>query len=105
MESERKRVSLAKLGVKCYATVCSRTAIVSGLCHAHYYQKITKGEFKEIRRRIVAHKDEFGRVCTECFEYKKYKYFYRTSNGNNYRAKCSECTIKLNTITNRKRTQ
>lgn len=105
MESERFTVSLVKDAKKCYASICDRKAKVLGLCQAHYYQKKANGFFVPIRQRIVAYKDESGRVCTQCNEYKEYKEFYRTSNNKNYRAKCKECTIAINTISNRKRTQ
>lgn len=98
------RVSLVKAEVRCYVSLCDRKVQSLGLCHTHYTQKTTGRPFTEIRRRVTAHRDEKGRVCTECMTYKPWKNFYRSSNKKSYRAKCIECTIKLNTIWNRKRT-
>lgn len=103
--SKPKKVSLVKSGVKCYASSCDRNPIATGLCQAHYVQKLDGRPFRPIQVKIIEHKDDFGRVCTECFKYKTWKNFYKSSDLQGYRAKCKECTIRKNTIWNRKRTR
>lgn len=105
LRASRKKVSLVKEDLDCYVSSCDRKAKARGLCQAHYVQRLDGRPFSEIRRRVIEFSDESGRVCTECSEYKTYRNFYRTSNGKSYRAKCKECTIKLNTMWNRKRTR
>lgn len=107
LKNRRKKppkVNMVKADVRCYVSLCERKVQSVGLCHSHYTQKNTGKPFTEIRRRVLAHRDESGRVCTECMTYKAWNNFYRASDKKSYKAKCKECTIKLNTIWNRKRT-
>jgi len=55
-------------------------------CQTHYVQYHKNGTMTPIRSYTKAPRDEKGRVCTGCGQYKEYSEYY-----DSVRAKCKEC--------------
>ncbi|MFE9497286.1 HNH endonuclease [Streptomyces collinus] len=85
-----------KVIVECSFEGCTNDVQSNGLCKGHYMQQYLGKELKPLRKKVMALKDENGRVCTECDEYKAWDEFSINSNGN-YRSKCRKCQSELAT--------
>lgn len=75
--------------MECSFEGCSRPVRSVGLCRAHYKQKWLGQELTPIKDRV--RRDENGRVCTACNEYKPYSEFYLQSGTGKPRANCKVC--------------
>lgn len=83
---------------QCAFDGCDRPAVAKGLCQPHYHQQMRGVELKPLRAYNKGlHKDENGRVCSKCSLYKTWTNFY-----NETRSQCKPCTIKQNTLINRR---
>jgi hypothetical protein len=74
--------------MKCAFETCEREAVTKGLCSGHYQQQRRGAELKPLR--VFTKRDENGKVCTKCSEYKKYAEFYKNTNGVWF-AECRGC--------------
>lgn len=68
---------------------CDRKASSRGLCATHYMQMRSGNPLTPIRSYKKPERDEKGRVCTECDEYKLNEEYYRDKS-----TKCKECHIR-----------
>lgn len=73
---------------------CELTAHSKNLCKGHYMQSYLGKELKPLRKKIF--KDENGKECSGCDEYKTWDFFYVRSNGK-HQNQCKACTIKSST--------
>lgn len=71
---------------------CGRAVNSLGLCQTHYIQQRKGRELTPIREYKRSQRDEKGRVCTECSEYKLNDEYYVRKDGSQ-NTKCKECHI------------
>ena len=75
------------------STVMARTAKVK-VCASHYNQDWAGKPFTPLRVNKHLHRDDNGRVCTQCEEYKEWSEFYdRSPKGTGKQQRCKVCMI------------
>jgi hypothetical protein len=77
----------------CDFNSCDRPVYARGLCRRHYMQNREGKPLSPIGRYRRTHKDENGRVCVECKQYKPWSEFYDRTSGAK-RQECKPCSIK-----------
>lgn len=79
--------------MKCKFEGCEKPSKNLGLCVGHYTQVNRGQELRPLRQyNRTPYKDDDGKVCTKCNEYRKYELYYdnpRTQDGKHSR--CSVC--------------
>lgn len=76
----------------CSVDGCKNDAKSQFLCSGHYQQQKAGKPFTALRTYQKVEKDEDGKVCTGCDEYKTYENYYKRSGGKGYQNTCKECT-------------
>lgn len=99
------RCNLTRPGVKkparpktqvgpCSVEGCKKDAKTKFLCSSHYQQQKAGKPFTPVRTYQKVEKDEYGKVCSRCDEYKTYENFYARSGGRGYQNHCKDCMIE-----------
>lgn len=78
---------------KCEFETCDRDSATKGLCLAHYMQRHRGRPLTPLAKYTRLHKDEKGRECTTCGEYKPWDHFYVRTTGARW-AECRACGTK-----------
>lgn len=78
--------------MKCKIEGCDRKVLCKGICSGHYTQQRKGLPFTPLNERKVMPRDESGKVCRTCNEYKSYENFYSHKMAKDgYLANCKEC--------------
>lgn len=77
---------------KCDVEYCTRDKVSRGLCIGHYNQQHEGRPFAPIKENFKAIKNEEGRQCKTCEEFKPWDEFYLRTNKKTHQSECKECT-------------
>ena len=82
----------------CSYEPCEKAVDALGLCVGHYQQQYRGQALIPLRKNQHLHRDEQGRVCSTCQEYKPWSAYYGKS-----RCMCKPCLSRYNTKVNQAR--